>query len=380
MSLYVDSSTRERLVQAQRALLAPLAYDSFRSWQLDVNRYIRDLVRADHVVTFIFDEDGVRYHSDDTDTSALHPLRERFIGYDAEGFATFEPETGHEAGSLFVERYHRTRRTVGSAAMHDMQDLGAAAVKQSDIFQETHVDIGLVHMMGLAAPMPIGEVTTAIGFERKDANGYSEAGLRLLEILVPAYEAGVQAWRRSAGLRATLGLVDEAIVVFGPEGTRLFESRKFAEMMRNEPLAKHLCDAMEALASTFSLSRSRPAQETSASRRPVRQVPINRENYFLWASPLAPAVFGVDAVVVGVEKAMPTLPTPKVARQRFGLTPRQAEVALLIAKGLDNKAVAERLFISPHTARRHTEWVLKKLGVPSRSAVALRLMEPVPPE
>lgn len=57
----------------------------------------------------------------------------------------------------------------------------------------------------------------------------------------------------------------------------------------------------------------------------------------------------------------------------FGMTPREAEVALLLAEGLSNTAVARRLGISPHTARHHTQRVLGKLGVHSRAEAGARL-------
>jgi DNA-binding NarL/FixJ family response regulator len=58
---------------------------------------------------------------------------------------------------------------------------------------------------------------------------------------------------------------------------------------------------------------------------------------------------------------------------RYGLTPREAEVALLLAAGRGNAAIASKLRISPHTARHHTQHVLAKLGVHSRSAAGARL-------
>jgi DNA-binding NarL/FixJ family response regulator len=57
----------------------------------------------------------------------------------------------------------------------------------------------------------------------------------------------------------------------------------------------------------------------------------------------------------------------------YGLTARESEVAALLKHGLSNVAVAQRLGISPHTARHHTQRVLVKLGVHSRAAAAARL-------
>jgi DNA-binding NarL/FixJ family response regulator len=53
------------------------------------------------------------------------------------------------------------------------------------------------------------------------------------------------------------------------------------------------------------------------------------------------------------------------------LTPREREVLAALAEGLDNKAIAERLFISPDTARTHVVKVLAKLGVESRLQAAI---------
>ncbi len=52
------------------------------------------------------------------------------------------------------------------------------------------------------------------------------------------------------------------------------------------------------------------------------------------------------------------------------LTPREREVALLIADGLTNGDLARRLYISPKTAAIHVSNILRKLGVASRTEVA----------
>jgi len=53
------------------------------------------------------------------------------------------------------------------------------------------------------------------------------------------------------------------------------------------------------------------------------------------------------------------------------LTPREREVLALLTEGLDNHAIAERLFISPDTARAHVVKVLAKLQVESRLQAAI---------
>ncbi|MCK1816720.1 helix-turn-helix transcriptional regulator [Streptomyces carpaticus] len=53
-----------------------------------------------------------------------------------------------------------------------------------------------------------------------------------------------------------------------------------------------------------------------------------------------------------------------------GLTPRQHEVALLVAKGLTNRQISRELEISEWTVVNHLRQVMRKLGCPSRVHVA----------
>lgn len=57
------------------------------------------------------------------------------------------------------------------------------------------------------------------------------------------------------------------------------------------------------------------------------------------------------------------------------ITPRQRVVVELIAQGLRNREIADRLGISLHTVRRHVEALLKRLHVPTRAAAAVLLGE-----
>ncbi len=57
-------------------------------------------------------------------------------------------------------------------------------------------------------------------------------------------------------------------------------------------------------------------------------------------------------------------------RRPFGLTAREVEVLVLLAEGLGNGEIAERLFISPKTASVHVSNIYAKLGVETRVAAA----------
>ena len=52
------------------------------------------------------------------------------------------------------------------------------------------------------------------------------------------------------------------------------------------------------------------------------------------------------------------------------LTPRELDVLKLVAQGLSNPDIAQRLFLSEHTIHRHLANILRKLGLSSRAAAA----------
>lgn len=54
------------------------------------------------------------------------------------------------------------------------------------------------------------------------------------------------------------------------------------------------------------------------------------------------------------------------------LTQREFEVAQLLARGLTNKEIAQRLGITDHTVKFHLNGILRKLGVSSRTEAVVR--------
>ena len=54
------------------------------------------------------------------------------------------------------------------------------------------------------------------------------------------------------------------------------------------------------------------------------------------------------------------------------LSNRELDVLLLLERRLSNKEIAELLFVSPHTVKRHTVSLYGKLGVDSRRAAVAR--------
>jgi len=52
------------------------------------------------------------------------------------------------------------------------------------------------------------------------------------------------------------------------------------------------------------------------------------------------------------------------------LTPRQREIIALVAEGLSNQEIGERLGISEGTVKQHLQRIFERLGVRNRTALA----------
>lgn len=79
----------------------------------------------------------------------------------------------------------------------------------------------------------------------------------------------------------------------------------------------------------------------------------------------AGAMFAVTVRELGIER--------EAVARRFGLSPREVEVAELVLRGYPNPVIASRLGIAPTTAKRHLTRIFEKIGVDSRTQLLSRL-------
>jgi two-component system, NarL family, nitrate/nitrite response regulator NarL len=71
--------------------------------------------------------------------------------------------------------------------------------------------------------------------------------------------------------------------------------------------------------------------------------------------------------VMDTQLASSLVPAPREPKGRGDLTERERQVVQLLAEGLSNKLIADRLGISDHTAKFHVNGVMMKLGVSTRT-------------
>jgi DNA-binding CsgD family transcriptional regulator len=144
-------------------------------------------------------------------------------------------------------------------------------------------------------------------------------------------------------------------------------------------LAVQLTAAATALRETAGLpplSGARAERYLAPARR-LGDAAVDR----LWARGLA--LSSEEAVAVALEEDMSRATAPADGRTLSvveayevasappsSLTPREHQIAALIATGRSNKAIAAELSISPATAARHVANILAKLGFRSRTQIA----------
>jgi predicted ATPase/DNA-binding CsgD family transcriptional regulator len=98
----------------------------------------------------------------------------------------------------------------------------------------------------------------------------------------------------------------------------------------------------------------------------VRETLRPEEVGALWRAAQA---LSLDQVLAEALQPQPTDRLP-VARADAILSAREREVAALVAQGLTNRDIAERLVVSERTAENHVQHVLNRLGLRSRAQVA----------
>ncbi len=125
-------------------------------------------------------------------------------------------------------------------------------------------------------------------------------------------------------------------------------------------LDEYVFEAMRAGASGFLVKHTEPAEL-------VRAVRVVAEGEAL----LSPSVTRRLVSEFAARTKRPAGPSTALAE----LTSREREVMALVAEGLTNAEIGERLFMSPATARTHVSRILTKLGARDRTQLVVMAYE-----
>lgn len=265
----------------------------------------------------------------------------------------------------------RIRKAGGAGIYHDRAMMDRAVVEASPFYQDVCAPNRIQYTTGISVPWNGEEAAICVSFTSAAAPGYDPAAGALLRLLIPAFESGLAHWahraRRQGRLRRMIDALAAPVLLFDADGEALHRNRALRTLLDAEPAADRVLRAAARLAAEV-----RPGTMARGTV-PEHHVDGGETTYRLHACIVRPDASGPPAVLVTVTRLSLFPPAP-VLEQTFDLTPREAEVALLVARGTSNADLAARLHISPHTARHHVASVMKKLDVSSRARVTVVLL------
>ena len=351
MSLTLSSQDQKRIARASRVIAAPFDFESPDAWMEATATSLRQVVGASTASVSLPAASGLRLVSPDFSDEvadwyrSFYPLLER-VG-------TFRRSA--RSGVL-------TRRVIYGPHYEDMQQSAYVQEFMHSIRCYDSITIGVRWNPRGTTPDDVLQIL--LNTDDPD-RPFDEAQVATARLLHPALEAGVSAYRHLQAACAQLGeLLDvcgAACAVFSLGGRLLHCTPALEHLLAQEPRREGLCDRAQHFARSFARNRGSLAVTPSelstfvGARGRYRLVPTRVQN-------LGPRPSILLTVVP--PPAQSSLPTKDDLREQFGLTPRQAEVALLLADRHSNKEIAAALGISVHTARHHIEHVLSQLGAP----------------
>jgi DNA-binding CsgD family transcriptional regulator/PAS domain-containing protein len=355
----LSPSELDRLTDLVEALHAPFDYPDVDAWRHAVNHHARLLLDA-HKVVFMLPGPG---HA---------PVYCQWL--DPDGF------------QAYIDYYHRfdvagaiaLERSLPVASLLELH--GRDEFYASEYYNDFMRIWDCNHSVGLVTPMDGEPGYAYLGVLRDKYQDppFDARSRALMRFLLPAFRAGIHTYLRLAADRALLGAILDAggkrLLLYDIQGKPVHVTAALARTLEADPERATVEREMHALARvTAGLSGNGSAPAHAVGQAGERILTTIRGRYRLSASLAGEASPGPAGVLVLLEPLFrESLPDAEL-RERYHLTNQELRVARELAEGLKNDEVARRLEISPHTARRHTEHVLDKLGIASRAQVAERI-------
>jgi DNA-binding NarL/FixJ family response regulator len=96
----------------------------------------------------------------------------------------------------------------------------------------------------------------------------------------------------------------------------------------------------------------------------------------VWLDPgIANRVLSAYSAVEAPQAVAKAAPMPKQQKTSISLSPRETEVLRLVADGLSNQKIAERLGLGLETVKTHMRHIMEKLAVSDRTEAAVKAMK-----
>ncbi len=368
MSLNLNGTDLAALAEATRILVSPLTHASVEDWRRAMHDATRALFRADQTMT-IMAGGGPLVASEDVETSVLRSLRTWFDPISPEGHLVMADPV--------VTEWNDLRRNAGLNVF--TRDLINRVIRnrvlESPYVNEALIPNRIQFWQGLYGTGVGGsEAILWVSYDRPESKRFGEGTVDVLSLLVPAFQAGLDALARLQTARSALDDLAHPLIAFDLSGREIHRSPTLTSVLTEEATAPVLARA-RTLARELAAAGARDPSPVVAAQS------AGGRDYTLRVTLLPAGLLAADpsVAVLVVPRTAPTLPDRDTLQALHGLTPREAEVALLLATGATRERIARELGVSPHTVRAHTEKVFLKLGVSTRSAVAATLVGGVGP-
>ena len=353
--------------QAIELLLTPLDHGSTDRWRSQVNRTLSDLFRADSAGFILPGADGPVVYSDEHDPGELArypeilpPLlpdgSQIFSRAVALGTSTLPELWGKEYGSYRRSAYHNEFALANDA------------------------DDALTMVVELAGDHPLPIAGLHFWHGRNTRRRFGDRESALMRIIFPAMRTGIETqlrWGRfSADLLQTVDCLGQPTAIIDSSGRLVHLTRAMQSALGDDPERESLENAISQVA-----GRLRPAASGSLilnGRLPdcaAVDVSTRLASYeirgSLYRSPLP---HSRSLVLVALRRTTPILRTEDELRTRYGLTRAESRVAVHLVSSRSSAEIARDLCVTVHTVRRHTERILLKAKVRSRTELSHKLL------
>jgi DNA-binding CsgD family transcriptional regulator len=256
---------------------------------------------------------------------------------------------GPEAPVSYWEIRHehpacRHHEVTGDFRAHRVSEfIGRRELRRSRIYADWFHPQGVEHELSVGIDAPLWH-TKVFVFSRASGRDFTERDCVVLDAVRPLIAERYALWLSQRRLGQVLGLVDSGgssvVLLDGPDHVA------FATEPASALLERYFGSTRGALP---------PAIVTWLGAWPREPLEVSADHGSL-------VVHAVDGALLLEERPAD-----------LGLTRREREVVELVGEGLTNAQIAERLWISPGTVRRHLENAYEKLGVSTRTAAVRAL-------
>jgi DNA-binding CsgD family transcriptional regulator len=230
--------------------------------------------------------------------------------------------------------------------------LTLAELHRSHVYAVWFRPWGVEHELNVAIPAPPWHTKTFL-FDRGAGRDFTERDKRVLDALQPHLANLWNAARTRRRLAAAIAALEQGpeedargVVLLSQSGEIEFASVS-ARRLFNAYFGHLREDELPAVVDDWRVSRS----STLVRRDGPRRLTIERSGNALVLSETA---------------------------DELGLTVREQQILSWVARGKTNPEIAEILWITPSTVRKHLENVYAKLGVRTRTAAAARFLQVLP--